>query len=103
MTGLNVKEVGDQAIAAIKSYVTRELDKRVAALEARIKRLEDEDRPAALAYGGTWKSGQESKKNFFYTDRGSIWFCKESTADRPGETNAFVLAVKAGRDGRDAR
>lgn len=73
---------------------TRELEARIRGLEAR---------PAALSYGGTWASGQESRKGVFYTDRGAMWYCKESTRDRPGESDCFQLAVKAGRDGKDAR
>jgi hypothetical protein len=67
-------------------------------LEERIKALEA--RPAALAYGGTWNQGQQSTRGIFYTDKGSVWFCRETTRDRPGASGCFQLAVKAGRDAR---
>jgi len=71
------------------------------ALYALIKVLED--RPQALAYAGVWSAGQEAQKSFFYTDRGSIWFCRESTQERPGTSACWQLACKAGRDGKDAQ
>ncbi len=87
-----------QVLAPVVKAIGRPMKDERDKLEARIAALEA--RPQALAHGGTWASGQRSEKNYFYTDRGSVWFCRESTHDRPGETDAFVLAVKAGRDAR---
>jgi hypothetical protein len=93
VTWRGLQKILDVIVGATKLRDTRhkELEARIVALEAR---------PHALAYGGVWQSGQESKAGWFYTDRGSCWFCKQSTTDRPGESDAFVLAVKAGRDAR---
>lgn len=32
---------------------------------------------------------------------GSLWHCNEPTCDKPGESKAWALAVKRGRDGKD--
>jgi hypothetical protein len=85
---------------AVREHVTAPTNARITALDTRIKALEE--RPA-LAYGGTWSPGQQSNRGVFYTDRGSVWYCRESTRDRPGESANFVLAVKRGADGRDLR
>lgn len=68
-------------------------------LEARIKALEER---SPLAYAGTWSEAKQSNKGMFYTDHGSIWYCRETTRDRPGTSAHFQLAVKRGNDGKDA-
>jgi hypothetical protein len=72
-------------------------DARIEALERRIAELEARK---ALDYAGTWSSGTASKAGSFYTDRGSIWFCRGATVSRPGESAHWQLACKSGRDAR---
>jgi hypothetical protein len=71
------------------------LGDRTAELEARVKILEER---LPLSYGGTYTEGAQSNKGVFYTDHGSLWYCKETTRDRPGASAAFVLAAKRGTD-----
>lgn len=73
---------------------------RVKALEAHVAELEA--RPA-LKYVGTWSSERQCNEGELVTHDGSIFYCKQTTRDRPGTSSAFQLAVKRGRDGRDAR
>lgn len=76
------------------------VDKSFEQHEARLAALEDR---LPLAYGGTYSDGQGCKKGLFYTHQGSVWYCKETTVGRPGASEDFVLAVKRGAMGREAR
>ena len=73
-----------------------------------VKILQDQEAEAALeqknfASVGVLKGGATYNANSFVTDRGSIWFCRQTTKERPGDGNtSWVLACKGGRDGREA-
>jgi hypothetical protein len=70
-------------------------------LTDRIKVLED--RPD-LRYSGVWQQDQVYGSGNFVTDGGSLWHAKRaSVGERPGVGDAWQLAVKRGRDGRDAK
>lgn len=92
----------------IRIYVAKQIAKlpvdvhqaAIRSLEARIKALEE--RPP-VAYGGVWRDGQDSKKGVFVTYSGSLWYCARDTRDKPGTSDAFILAVKRGQDGKDLR
>ena len=93
------RDFGERLLASVKDYFARGIAPAAARIEALERRVAElEARPQALAYGGTWSAGQESKKGLFYTDRGQVWFAQETTRDRPGETNAWTLAVRRGQD-----
>ncbi|MEQ8813546.1 MAG: hypothetical protein RLO51_16815 [Thalassobaculum sp.] len=85
----------DQAIEAANKNVEtlKALRDRVTELEAR----------PVLKYVGTWNADTQFNPGEFCTDKGSLWHCNEPTRQRPGDGPAWRLAVKAGRDGRDAR
>ncbi len=72
-------------------------------MSERVKRLEE--RPAWV-YRGTWEAG-EYLAGHLVTDRGSLWFCRETTIARPGEpalaSRAWQLIAKRGADGRDGK
>jgi len=56
-----------------------------------------------LADRGIFKVGEEYRRGEWATHQGSLWICTvETTSDRPGTSAAWRLAVKSGRDGRDA-
>lgn len=78
--------------------IAKNLEEHIAPMRARIKELED--RPP-MSYQGTWSALSVSKAGSFYTDKGSVWFCRENTLTRPGESDCFVLAVKRGADGKN--
>src|SRR5438552_2158684 len=68
-------------------------------LEARIKALEA--RPA-LQYLGIWTEGDQHREGDFVTYHGSLWHCNAiATQSRPGDGDAWQLAVKRGANGRD--
>lgn len=53
-------------------------------------------------YKGVWAEGGEYLRGNFATWGGSMWHANVDTTDRPGESDAWTLAVKHGRDGRNA-
>jgi hypothetical protein len=74
-----------------------------APLEARIKEIEE--RPAGLDYKGTYRRDYNYAKNAGVTHSGSLWVAlKDKPTKEPGEVNSgWQLAVKKGRDGKDAK
>lgn len=52
-------------------------------------------------YRGVHEAGREYVPGDLVTFGGSIWHCDEKTSDKPSPEN-WTLAVKRGRDGRDA-
>jgi len=54
-------------------------------------------------YRGTYKPGQQYDAGDMVTADGSGWIAKRATSSKPGTPNSgFQLAIKRGRDGRDA-
>ncbi len=74
-------------------------------LAARVKALEAELRTArAVAYRGVAATGSRYRQGEFATHGGSLWHCDCDTTATPGEDPAsWTLAVKRGRDGKDAK
>jgi len=52
---------------------------------------------------GTWKEGLVASKNHGCTHEGSFWIAQRATMSKPGTSDDWRLAVKRGRDGKDAR
>jgi len=75
--------------------------RKLETLEQRVKALEA--RPAAPGYKGVWKEGIGFEPGAMVTHGGSLWVCKATTILKPGTSDAWQLAVKRGKDGRDAR
>ncbi|MBS0245496.1 MAG: hypothetical protein JSR61_02670 [Proteobacteria bacterium] len=70
-------------------------------LELRVAELEE--RPD-IEYRGVFEPGATYQRGHFATDDGSVWFCNRETKTRPSEGGSnWTLAVKRGRDGKDAR
>jgi len=73
---------------------------RIDKLERELKQVKATPR---LTYKGAWRQGQETLPGDFVTFQGSVWHCNKKTLSRPGDDpGAFTLAVKHGRDGKDA-
>jgi hypothetical protein len=71
-----------------------------APLEARIAQLEAHP----LKYCDVWKSGGDYRAGNFVSWGGSVWHCNEDgTTEKPGTGPTWTLAVKRGRDGKDAK
>jgi len=55
----------------------------------------------AMVYRGVYEVGRTYLPGDTTTFGGSAWVCGAVTSDRPGEGDAWTLAVKRGRDGKD--
>lgn len=76
---------------------------RIAALESRIDTLEK--RPPT-SYKGVWSASERYTRGDFVTYGGSVWAAARDTQTKPGfeqQSRDWVLAVKAGKDGKDLR
>lgn len=68
----------------------------VAPLRARILELEK----GGIKYCGVHQRALDYKRGSLVTHEGSAWCALVDTRDVPGKSDAWQLAVKAGRDGR---
>jgi integrin beta 3 len=50
---------------------------------------------------GVWRDGDTYEKSDCVSFGGSLWIAQEATTDKPGDSKAWRLAVKRGRDGKD--
>jgi hypothetical protein len=55
----------------------------------------------ATVYKGVWRPG-DAEQGDLYTFGGSLWHCNEATEDKPGDSKAWTLAAKRGKDGNNA-
>jgi hypothetical protein len=75
----------------------------IKALCEHVENLERRLTECPLQYRGVFRSEDAPyPPNTFVTHSGSMWFAEKATTRRPGEGD-WVLAVKHGRDGKDAR
>jgi hypothetical protein len=88
----------DEAFEAVKGYVDRSID----ALWEEVKALKD--RPE-FSDAGIWVHDKTYKTGNGVSESGSFWIAKRDTTfgEKPGASDAWRLAVKRGKDGRDAR
>lgn len=50
---------------------------------------------------GVYEKDREYRKGYGVSHGGCFWIAQEETKDKPGESKAWRLAVKKGRDGKD--
>ncbi len=54
-------------------------------------------------YRNAFKEGETYQPGDMVSFGGSTWHCAKDTAAKPGDSEDWILAVKRGRDGKDAR
>jgi len=70
----------------------------------RVQNLEGRmDAATGLRYLGTHDPGEVYEPGDGVTHGGSLWVARSRTSAKPGTDGSWTLAVKHGRDGRDAR
>lgn len=89
---------------AIKEFVSKMLagsTSRLASLEARMVALEAAPR---IHYRGVWEAGSHYAEGATVTHKGGLWIALENDPPaEPGDgVSGWQLAVKRGRDGRNA-
>ena len=101
---LDVVEVITPVMKERINQVMAETFLHMRALEKRVIELEQKAE-APLAYRGVWSEG-EYEKNSAVTHVGSLWIAKRKTRSKPQPDAAegdWQLAVRRGRDGKDAK
>jgi len=96
MLAAEIASMVRQQIAA----ATKPLRDKIEALELRT--VEAEKQAAEFRYRGVWQPSETYKKNNFCTQDGSVWICLRDTKGKPGQVLDWQLAVRKGRDGKDA-
>jgi hypothetical protein len=94
--GLSPREmaIAEAIMKALCSTDIFPLEDRVKALEAR----------PALVDRGVWKEGETYEAGSAVSFGGSLWLAQRSTSAKPDSPDSgFRLAVKKGRDGKDAK
>ena len=90
-------KIAKRYFEALIKAVGRELSR----LEQEIAELRS--RPT-MKYCGVWDDQKVYIVGDFVTDGGSLWHCSDANCGvRPGSSDAWQLAVKKGRDGRDGK
>lgn len=88
--------------AGHKEAIQRALDKRDALIKKLEKRIDDLE-AGGVRYHGVWQAAQDYSRGALVTYDGSMWHANKSTKEQPGKSKAWTLAVKAGRDGKEAK
>lgn len=84
----------------VRSLVGREIASLRSEFETRMKSLEER---GAMEYFGVYEAGRVYGKSACVTFNGSLWICRKTTRQSPGDGSGdWTLAVKKGRDGKDA-
>jgi hypothetical protein len=80
-----------------RDFVLRALLERIGRLEAQI------GQQRSVIYRGVFDAAEQYEPGSMVTHGGSVWHANEATSDAPGGSSAWTLAVRRGRDGKDAR
>lgn len=72
-------------------------------LQARCDELERRLEESPLKYVGSFTEGVQYRGGNFVSHAGSVWHANVTTRQRPGAGEDWTLAVKRGRDGKDAQ
>jgi hypothetical protein len=107
--GDQMQELGAAIAKAVRTDL-QEFEKRMQAeFDRRLAKLTEElqaMKSAMPEYKGVWDVQTRYSAGSMVTQAGSVWFarCAVPAGVKPGEDhNAWTLAVKRGRDGKDAR
>ena len=100
MTRAEIKMLMGAVAPVIREFVAAEIAKVTTPLREEISELQA--RPT-LRYVGVYDRSGSYGAGAAATHKGSLWIAKHPTAAEPGTSNDWQLAVKRGRDGKDAR
>ncbi len=99
VTKAGLARFADALGKSVRSLFDREHG-RFKALEDRVAELEADARNKE--YRGVHDPGITYERGNSVTHHGSIWIAKKATTAVPGTSTDWQLAVKAGRNGKDA-
>jgi hypothetical protein len=58
---------------------------------------------AGLSFEGSYQDGKSYELGHVVFYAGASWHCNEPTSTKPGDSKAWSMLVKRGRDGKDGR
>ncbi len=87
---MSAKAMAESVAETVKSYVQAACDP----LHERIRALESQ-RATTMHYRGVWSEGDSYSSGDVVTRSGTIWFCHETTTDKPGTSDAWQMMVKS--------
>jgi hypothetical protein len=91
-----------QAIGIVIAEVHRETDAKIAALNAKIARLETA--MEQFKFKSAWVEGDQYRAGNFCSHGGAIFHCCADTKSKPGnDDKSWLLVVPRARDGRDGK
>ncbi len=94
VTWRNVARVVEAVFGSV-SQALQQRDDKIKALETRLAEVEK----GGVKYVGTWQRAADYKRGCLVTHGGSMWCAIRDNRDTtPGTSDAWQLAVKAGRD-----
>jgi hypothetical protein len=92
--------IGDFIVKAVEPVIA-ENARLSGVLAEQQKRLDELEARPVLKYCGVWAVDKVYSTGNFVTDAGSVWHAQRANAGaRPGVSDAWVLAVKKGKDAR---
>jgi hypothetical protein len=83
----------------LAGMIKEKLDQELAPLRRQLDQLAAREK--SFSYRGVWKDGEQYFQGNFVTQDGSLWACSRETRGKPGDSDAWTLACKRGRDGKD--
>jgi hypothetical protein len=98
----------DGIAPVLRDYVQKALDTAAASISGRIteieKRISAIESSSQVKYLGVWSPATSYPRGSMVTFRGAVWHANQATSDQPDHGSpTWTLAVKSGRDGKDAR
>lgn len=86
-----------RALMQVVTAKRRALEKRVDALESKLAEV------SIMKYLGVHENGRVYERGEFVSHAGGMWHANRANKQRPGDGDAWTLAVKRGADGKDSR
>jgi hypothetical protein len=84
-----------ETMDAIATIIAEHARNTVAPLIKRVEALEESQKH--FRYCGVYEQGREYMPQNFVTRSGAMWSCLRATTSRPGDSDAWQLAVKSPR------
>jgi len=104
MNNREIKALMTELAPVVRQYVVDAVAPAVTRLEAMERRLQELE-CRGLKYAGIWQRASDYERGSVITHAGSAFVAirKTQSTDKPGESDAWQMMVKAGKDGKDAR
>jgi hypothetical protein len=99
-----VEEIRGLIGLAVDATIEKRLEVVLPQIEERIeqKQMDYAKSLPVMIYRDVWKAGGSYVPGDAVTYR-DLWLCKRATSDQPGTSDAWVMILRRGRDGKDGK